>query len=119
IPSVQFGSFLIKSCCRNLGILFDQHLNQYIKSLSRNCFYQLCNISKLRSVVPHSVFETIIHVIISSRLDCCNCLFTCLNKTLLGKLQLVQNTAARLLCQLQNIIFPVLLFTLATSEIQD
>ncbi|KAF7650110.1 hypothetical protein LDENG_00131200, partial [Lucifuga dentata] len=61
--------------------------------------YQLHNISKLRSVVLHSVFETIIHVFISSRLDYCNSLFTCLNKSLLGKLQLVQNAAARPLYQ--------------------
>ncbi|KAF7647519.1 hypothetical protein LDENG_00171160 [Lucifuga dentata] len=74
-PPILFGSLPIKSCCRNLEIiLFDQHLNfeQHVKSLSRNCFYQLRNISKLRSFVPYSVSETIIHAFISSRLDYCN-----------------------------------------------
>ncbi|KAF7647677.1 hypothetical protein LDENG_00168450 [Lucifuga dentata] len=54
-----------------------------MKSLSQNCFYQLLNISKLWSVVPHSVFETIICAFISSRLDYCNSLFMYLNKSLL------------------------------------
>ena len=39
----------------------------------------------------------IIHAFISSRLDYCNSLFTCLNKTDMGRLQLIQNAAARLL----------------------
>ena len=36
-------------------------------------------------------------LVISSRLDYCNSLFTCLNKTSIDKLQLVHNAAARLL----------------------
>ncbi|KAF7647374.1 hypothetical protein LDENG_00173240 [Lucifuga dentata] len=39
----------------------------------------------------------VIHAFISSRLDYCNSLFTCLNKTSLNRLQTVQNAAARLL----------------------
>ena len=41
--------------------------------------------------------EMIIHAFISSRLDYCNALFTCLNQTSLNRLQTVQNAAARLL----------------------
>ncbi|KAF7643493.1 hypothetical protein LDENG_00238270 [Lucifuga dentata] len=39
----------------------------------------------------------VIHAFISSRLDYCNSLFTCLSKTSLNRLQTVQNAAARLL----------------------
>ena len=39
----------------------------------------------------------IIHAFVSSRLDYCNSLFTCLNKKELTRLQYVQNSAARLL----------------------
>uniref|UniRef100_A0A0E9XEA4 Uncharacterized protein n=1 Tax=Anguilla anguilla TaxID=7936 RepID=A0A0E9XEA4_ANGAN len=39
----------------------------------------------------------IIHAFISSHLDYCNSLFTCLSKTSLHRLQLVQNAAAKLL----------------------
>ena len=41
--------------------------------------------------------ETIIHALISSRLDYCNSLFRCLTDATLSSLQLVQNAAARLL----------------------
>ena len=41
--------------------------------------------------------EMIIHAFISSRLDYCNSLFTCLDKKDLCRLQTVQNSAARLL----------------------
>ncbi len=41
--------------------------------------------------------EMIIHAFVSSRLDDCNSLFTCLNKNELARLQVVQNSAARLL----------------------
>ena len=41
--------------------------------------------------------ETILHAFISSRLDYCNSLFTCLNQKSLDRLQSVQNSAARLL----------------------
>ena len=39
----------------------------------------------------------IIHAFISSRLDYCNSLFTCLSKASTDRLQLIQNAAARLL----------------------
>lgn len=38
-----------------------------------------------------------IHAFVSSRLDFCNSLFTCLNKKVLARLQSVQTSAARLL----------------------
>ncbi|KAF7645479.1 hypothetical protein LDENG_00203900 [Lucifuga dentata] len=41
--------------------------------------------------------EMIIHAFISSHLDYCNSLFTCLNKTSLRHLQTVQSASARLL----------------------
>lgn len=39
----------------------------------------------------------LVHAFISSRLDYCNALYTCLNKSSMEKLQVVQNAAARLL----------------------
>lgn len=67
------------------------------KQLTKNCFYQLRKISKLRSIVSKDDLELIIHAFVSSRLDYCNSLFSCLNKKELSRLQQVQNSAARLL----------------------
>uniref|UniRef100_A0A669AZZ0 Reverse transcriptase domain-containing protein n=1 Tax=Oreochromis niloticus TaxID=8128 RepID=A0A669AZZ0_ORENI len=92
-------STCVKSSIRNLGVTFDSALtlDVHIKSLVRSCFYHLRNISKLSPLVSHTELEIVIHAFISSRLDYCNSLFTCLNKNSLERLQIVQNAAARLL----------------------
>lgn len=41
--------------------------------------------------------ETVIHAFVSSRLDYCNALYSCLSQDAVTRLQLVQNSAARLL----------------------
>lgn len=88
-----------KQNLRNLGVVFDPEmsLEHHSKILIRNCFFQLRNISKIRSLVSRPELEMIVHAFISSRLDYCNSLFTCLNKKSVGRLQTVQNAAARLL----------------------
>uniref|UniRef100_A0A669DHZ7 Reverse transcriptase domain-containing protein n=1 Tax=Oreochromis niloticus TaxID=8128 RepID=A0A669DHZ7_ORENI len=92
-------STFVKSSIRNLGVTFDSALtlDVHVKSLVRSCFYHLRNISKLSPIVSHTELEIVIHAFISSRLDYCNSLFTCLNKNSLERLQIVQNAAARLL----------------------
>uniref|UniRef100_A0A3P9J789 Reverse transcriptase domain-containing protein n=1 Tax=Oryzias latipes TaxID=8090 RepID=A0A3P9J789_ORYLA len=89
----------VQPCIRNLGVWFDQSmsLDHHSSLLIRNCFYHLRNIAKLRAFLSNSVLEMVIHAFISSRLDYCKSLFTCFNKSVLNRLQLVQNTAARLL----------------------
>ena len=77
-------------------------LGRHSKQLVRNCFFQLRNISKLRTVVTKGELEIIIHAFISSRLDYCNNLFTCLNKKELDRLQAIQNSAARLLTHINK-----------------
>uniref|UniRef100_A0A087YEZ4 Tick transposon n=1 Tax=Poecilia formosa TaxID=48698 RepID=A0A087YEZ4_POEFO len=59
--------------------------------------FQIRNISKLRKMVTYGELEMIVHAFVSSRLDYCNSLFTCLNKREFARLQVVQNSAARLL----------------------
>lgn len=84
---------------RNLGVIFDQQLNfnQHIKSLVQSCYIQIRNIAKVKPMLPRNILEQLIHTLIFSRLDYCNSLFTCLNDAAINRLQLVQNTAARLL----------------------
>ena len=86
------------------------YLDQHIKSLTRTGFFQLRNIAKIRGTVSHSELEMIIHAFISSRLDYCNSIFTCLSKSSQDRLQLVQNSAARLLTRSSRMshITPVL-----------
>ena len=84
---------------RNLGVNFDQamHLDTHIKSVTRTCFFHLRNIAKIKSIVSHSDLEKIIHALVSSRIDYSNSVLTSLNKSSIDRLQLIQNSAARLL----------------------
>lgn len=89
----------VHSNIKNLGVTFDQsmQLDKHVKSMTRTCFFHLRNIAKLRSIISHAELEMSVHAFISSRLDYCNSLFTCLSKASVDRLQLVQNAAARLL----------------------
>ena len=89
----------VKPVAKNLGIWFDSNLNfeKHITKLVQSCFYQLRNISKIRPILSYKDTETLLHAFISSRLDYCNSLFTCLSQKSIHRLQVVQNSAARLL----------------------
>uniref|UniRef100_A0A8C6NV41 Reverse transcriptase domain-containing protein n=1 Tax=Nothobranchius furzeri TaxID=105023 RepID=A0A8C6NV41_NOTFU len=88
-----------KPSIRNLCMTFDPALtlDSHVSSLVRSSFFHLRNIAKLSPILSHSELETVIHTFISSRLDYCNSLFTCLSRTSLSRLQVVQNACARLL----------------------
>ena len=77
MPSTGDLSKLIKPVARSLGVLFDSNLcfEQHITKIVQSCFYQLRNISKIRSILNLSDAETLLHSFISSRLDYCNSLF--------------------------------------------
>uniref|UniRef100_A0A669CLJ3 Reverse transcriptase domain-containing protein n=1 Tax=Oreochromis niloticus TaxID=8128 RepID=A0A669CLJ3_ORENI len=82
---------------RSLGVSIDSALtlDAHVKSLVRSCFYHLRNIAKLSPIVSRSKLEIVIHAFVSSHLDYCNSLFTCLCKASLEHLQVVQNAAAK------------------------
>ncbi len=80
LPKVmeRFGPYYILSSHCNLSVHIGQvlSLNQHITFLVRNCFCQLRNTAKLRTFVS---IEMILHAFISSHLDYCNSLLTCLS----------------------------------------
>ncbi|KAF7689309.1 hypothetical protein HF521_012662, partial [Silurus meridionalis] len=84
---------------RNLGVIFDQsmHFDKQISAVVKVSFYQLRLLSKVKSFLSKADLEKAIHAFISSRIDYCNALYTGLNQSLLNRLQMVQNAAARLL----------------------
>ncbi len=89
----------LHSHVRNLGVTFDSALtfDKQINAVVRSCFYQLKNIAKMKSFLTLRDMESVIHAFISSRLDYCNGLYLGVSQSLLSRLQLVQNAAARLL----------------------
>ncbi|XP_041848233.1 uncharacterized protein LOC121644403 [Melanotaenia boesemani] len=68
-----------------------------VTKVVQSCFYQIRNIAKIKHFISQSDLEKVIHALVSTRLDYCNALYAGLGLKLLSRLQLVQNSAARLL----------------------
>ncbi|XP_078025737.1 uncharacterized protein LOC144463844 [Epinephelus lanceolatus] len=84
---------------RNLGVIFDQDLsfNSHLKQTSRTAFFHLRNIAKIRPILTRKDAEKLVHAFVTSRLDYCNSLLSGSSSKSLKTLQLIQNTAARVL----------------------
>ena len=84
---------------KDLGVTLDLDLSfeEHIKTISRPAFFHLRNIAKIRNFLSKNDAEKLIHAFVTSRLDECNALLSGYPDKALNKLQLVLNTAARIL----------------------
>lgn len=89
----------VKPTITNLGVKMDSDLkmDKQINAVVGKSFAQLRKLAKVKPFLTRSVFETVIHAFMTSRLDYCNALYTGVSQALISRLQLVQNAAARLL----------------------
>ncbi|KAI5106744.1 protein lifeguard 3 [Silurus meridionalis] len=99
--SLSFGPLTpqFASTVRNLDVIFDQSMQfeKHISAVMKASLYQLRLLSKDKPFLSQADLEKAIHAFISSRIDYCNALYIGLNHSLLIRLQMVQNAAARLL----------------------
>ena len=97
---VKVGECSIPSATsvRNLGVIMDNHLTMisHINKIVKIAFLKIREISYYRKFLTPSAAKTLVHAYVTSRLDYCNGLLYGLPKELVGKLQSVLNTAARL-----------------------
>ena len=74
--SIHVGDVDIKSsaCVRNLGVIIDAELTMknQVDSICKSCYHYIRNICLLRPYLTISAAKTIVHSVISSRLDYCN-----------------------------------------------
>uniref|UniRef100_A0A671UM61 Reverse transcriptase domain-containing protein n=1 Tax=Sparus aurata TaxID=8175 RepID=A0A671UM61_SPAAU len=84
---------------KNLGVIFDSELNfiPHIRNMTKIGFYHLKNIARVRPFLSQASTEVLMHAFISCRLDYCNALLSGLPKKSTLNLQLLQNSAARVL----------------------
>ena len=84
---------------KNLGVIFDDKikLESHVNRICQTAYLHLKNISRVRKSLDMQNCEILIHVFVTSRLDCQNAILYGLPAYLLDKRQRVQN-AARLLC---------------------
>ena len=88
----------------------DFSFEEHIKTVSRTAFFHLRNIAKIRNFLSKNDAEKCIHPFVTSRLDYCNALLSGYPDKALNRLQLVLNTAERILTRTKQFdhITPVL-----------
>ena len=86
----------------NLGVLNDTQLNMDSKIISvcKSAYYMIYNLRRIRKYFDQDSMKIVVHAMITSKLDYCNGLLYGLPDSQIVKLQRVQNTCARLICNL-------------------
>lgn len=87
--------------------MYDSSLNfeKQISTVVKGSFCHLRLIAKLKQLLSPKDLETIIHVLTTSHLDCCNSLYCGLPQTEISRLRIVQNAAEFLTAQKRGITF--------------
>ena len=85
---------------KNLGVHYDNSLvmEKQVNGVSKSCFYQIRNIGCIWRYVTTDACKTLVHSLVTSRLDYDNALLYGIPKSSLTRLQKVQNSVARLFC---------------------
>lgn len=99
VPGLDVLSSHLNHVVRSLGVTFDSSL-KLDKQMNFNVMASLCQLrlfAKVKPFLSGDELQKAIHAFISSRLNYYNALYFALNQTLLLRLRLIQNAAARLL----------------------
>ena len=83
--------------CRNLGVIFDRDLSfqKHISNICSSSFYHIRQLRQIRSCLDTNSAVILANALVSSKLDYCNSLYFNLPARTLNRLQIVQNSLAR------------------------
>ena len=97
--TLKSGIFLPSSEVRNLGVILDERLSmeKHVNAVARSCHYHLRSIGKIRRFLDDAACQSLLSTLVLSRLDYANSLLFGTMQKFIHKLQLVQNSAARML----------------------
>jgi len=86
---------------RSLGVIIDRRLTfeSHISGVVKSCNYHLRALQHIRHLLPFSTAQTLACSLIMSRLDYCNAVLYGCKAGAIGRLQRVQNYAARVVTQ--------------------
>ena len=84
---------------RNLGVTIDSELNleNHIANMVKTCYFYIRWLRNIRPYISEAMAKSLVHALVLSRIDYCNGILVGLPKKQLRKLQMVMNTAARLI----------------------
>ena len=98
---LQVGDATIKptESVRNLGAYFDSTLSmdRHVSAILKSVYYHLRRVAKIRHHLDSNTAAAVINALITSRLDLNNALLLGTSSANIKRLQLAQNSAARLL----------------------
>ena len=96
--SVNDGESMIiqSSKVRDLGVIFDQFLNfeDHITAICRSTHFHIRNIGKIMNLLSYDACSTIIHALISCRLEYCNSILYNVLRSKTYRLQRLQNQSS-------------------------
>ncbi len=99
-PKVSVGSAVIRpsEAVKNLGAMFDRNMDmaKQVNQVCKSVYYNIRQIGKIRRHLNSVTCATVVHALVTSRLDYNNGLLVGLPDKMLSRLQLAQNCAARL-----------------------
>jgi len=97
LSKIDNSSLNTTHSARNLGFMFDEHLNfsDQISSLSKSCYSHIRQLRCIRPYLDSKTASTIAAYIVHSKLDYCNSLYYNLPKSQINRLQQIQNCLAR------------------------
>ena len=97
---------------RNLGVVLDTYLSmdRHVVRTCQTGYFQLKSIRSVQRVLPPEALTRLVHAFITARIDYCNAVLVGITSKSLNKLQLLQNSAARVVSKTRKYehITPVL-----------
>jgi len=85
---------------RSLGVIFDSELNmsKQISAVCSSCHYAIRQLRQVRPSLNFNSSKLLANALVSSKLDFCNSLYYGLPQNQIHRMQLVQNSLARVVC---------------------
>ena len=97
---------------KNLGVIFDQNMimDKFVSQKCKTASFALYKIRKIRQFLDIKTIKNLVQALVLCHLDYCNSLLFHMPDSQISKLQLIQNSAARLItgCRKFSHITPVL-----------
>ena len=86
---------------RNLGVIFDRNFkfNKQVESISKSCRYHMRDFYRIRKYLTRDAAIKLANALVTSRIDYCNSLLGFVSERELKRLQVIQNSLARLVCK--------------------